>query len=220
VDLEEVMQKLPLLIPVLALAAGCAYPTRSLPDAYGRQRAMYPRAVGPQLDLATMPIGRWDNVMMSAVGTPLMVLTMNGTTASGTFVFATSDALRLRVASGDVDLAAAEVMRVDRLGGGPRDALKNGVRGGAFGAGVVGVLGLIIGHVPPARLFAAGAIVGAHQDVRLGGLAAGPSTIYLAEAAVPSVAAGSKDDDGARPGLDRCRPAGRPEVMSCNPGRR
>jgi hypothetical protein len=219
VVLEEVMKKPLLLIPVLALAAGCVYPTRSLPGAYGRQRPMYPRASGPQIDLATLPVGRWDNVMMSAVGTPLMVLMTNGTTASGTVVSATRDALRLRVAAGEVDLAAAEVMRVDRLAGGPRGAVKDGARGAAFGAGVVGVLGLIAGHMPPPRLFAAGAIVGAHQNIQLAGLAPGATTIYLAEAAVPPETAVSTDEEAVPRGLDRCRPAGRPGVIFCNPGR-
>jgi hypothetical protein len=213
------MKKLLMLIPVLAVAAGCVYPTRSLSGTYGRQRPMHPRSVGPQIDLATFAVGRWDNVMMSAVGTPLMVLMTNGTTASGTVVSATSDALRLRVASGEVDLAAAEVMRVDRLPGGPRGMVKDGARGAAFGAGVLGVLGLVIGHVPPARLFAAGAIVGAHQNIQLAGLAPGPSTIYLAQAAVPPSTGVSADDAGPR-GLDRCRPAGRPGLIFCDPGRR
>ncbi len=213
------MKKLLMLIPVLAVAAGCVYPTRSLSGTYGRQRPMHPRSVGPQIDLATFAVGRWDNVMMSAVGTPLMVLMTNGTTASGTVVSATSDALRLRVASGEVDLAAAEVMRVDRLPGGPRGMVKDGARGAAFGAGVLGVLGLVIGHVPPARLFAAGAIVGAHQNIQLAGLAPGPSTIYLAQAAVPPSTGVSADDAGPR-GLDRCRPAGRPGLIFCDVGRR
>ena len=214
------MKKLLLLVPVLTLAAGCVYPTRSLPGAYGRQRPMYPRAVRPQIDLATLPVGRWDNVMMSAVGTPLMVLTMTGTTASGTVVSATRDALRLRVAAGEVDLAAAEVMRVDRLAGGPRGVVKDGARGAAFGAGIVGVVGLIAGHLPPPRLFAAGAIVGAHQNIQLAGLASGATTIYLAEAAVARETAAAADEDAVPRGLDRCRPAGRPGLRFCDPGRR
>ena len=191
------MKKLLLLIPALALAAACVYPTRSLPAAYGRHHLVYPRSVGPQIDLATLPIGRWDHVMMSAVGTPLFVLMRTGATASGTVVSATSDGLRLRVASGDLDFAAGDVMRVDRLAGGPRGVVKEGARGAAFGAGVVGVLGLITGHAPPPRLFAAGAIVGAHQNVQLAGLAAGATTIYLAQAAVPSAVAWPAD--GAAP---------------------
>lgn len=214
------MKKLLWLIPVLALAAGCVYPTRSLQGAYGRHRPMYPRAVGPQIDLAALPIGRWDNVMMSAVGTPLMALMMDGATASGPVVHATRDALRLRVAAGEVDLAAADIMRVDRLAGGGRAVVKDGVRGAAFGAGVVGVLALIVGHVPPPRLFAAGAIVGAHQNIQLAGLPAGATTIYLAEAAVPSVTTASSEDDATRPGLGRCQPSGRPGIIFCNPDAR
>lgn len=182
------MKKLLLLAPVLSVTVGCVYPAQSLSGMYPRQRPMYPRPVGPQFNLASLPVGRWDNVMMSAVGTPLMVLMMNGTTASGPIVSATSDTLRLRVASGEVDLAAADVMRVDRLSGGAKNAVKNGARGAAFGAGVVGVLGLIAGHVPPPRLFAAGAIVGAEQNIELAGLERGATTIYLAESAAPAVA--------------------------------
>lgn len=211
------MKKLLLLIPVLALAAACVYPTSSLPAAYGRHHPAYPRSVGPPTDLAALPIGRWDSVMMSAVGTPLFVLMRTGATASGTVVSATSDALRLRVASGDLDLAAGDVMRVDRLPGGPRSVVKEVARGAAFGAGVVGVLGLIIGHAPPPRLFAAGAIVGAHQNVQLAGLAAGATTIYLAQAAVPSAVAGPAHAEPA--GLSRCELSGRPSLIFCNPGR-
>jgi hypothetical protein len=182
------MKKLLLIVPFMGLTVGCAYPVQSLPGGYSGQRPMYPRTPGPQFNLASLPIGRWDNVMMTAVGTPLLVLMMDGTTATGDVVAATSDSLRLRVASGEVDLAAADVMRVDRLSGGARNVVKDGARGAAFGAGVVGVMGLIAGHMPPPRLFAAGGIVGAHQSIELAGLARGSSTIYLAESAVPAVA--------------------------------
>jgi hypothetical protein len=189
------MKKLMVIVPFAALAAGCAIPIQSLAGGYpGRyvspyaQRPLYPRPVGPQVNLASLPIGRWDNVMMSAVGTPLMVLMMNGTTANGALVSATRDGLRLQVASGEVELEAVDVMRVDRLTGGARDAVKTGARGAAFGAGVVGVLGLIAGHVPPPRLFAAGGIIGAEQNIELASLAKGATTIYLAESAAPQVA--------------------------------
>nr|MDP9323165.1 hypothetical protein [Acidobacteriota bacterium] len=158
------MKKLLLIVPLIGLTAGCAYPVQSLPGAYAGQRPMYPRAPGPQFNLASLPIGRWDNVMMTAVGTPLLVLMMNGTTATGEVVAATNDTLRLRVASGEVTFAAADVMRVDRLSGGARSGIKDGARGAAFGAGVVGVLALIAGQAPPARVFAAGAIIGAEQN--------------------------------------------------------
>ena len=190
------MKRLMVIVPCAALAAGCAVPIQTLagayPGGYGNpyaQRPMYPRPVGPQFNLASLPIGRWDNVMMSAVGTPLLVLLMNGTTANGALVSATSETVRLHVAAGDVELQAADVMRVDRLRGGTRDAVKDGARGAAFGAGVVGVLGLIAGHVPPPRLFVAGGIIGAEQNIELAQVAKGSTTIYLAESAAPQVAA-------------------------------
>jgi hypothetical protein len=191
------MKSLLVIVPCAALAAGCAVPIQTLAGAYPggyvnpyAQRPMYPRPVGPQVNLAaSLPIGRWDNVMMSAVGTPLLVLMMNGTTANGALVAATSASVRLHVAAGDVELQAADVMRVDRLSGGAGDVVKDGARGAAFGAGVVGVLGLIAGHVPPPRLFAAGGIIGAEQNIEVAKLARGSTTIYLAESAAPQVAA-------------------------------
>jgi hypothetical protein len=122
--------------------------------------------------------------MMTAVGTRLFVLMMNGDTASGEIVAASDDNLRLHVAAGVVDLPASRVMRVDRMTTGG-DVVRNGARGAAFGAGVVGVLGLIAGHVPPARLFAAGGIIGADQNVQ-NSFAARGATIYLARGAMPS----------------------------------
>ena len=180
------MRQLLLIVPLIGLTTGCVYPAQSLSGAYPRQRPMYPRAAGPQFNLASLPVGRWDNVMMTAVGTPLLVLMKDGTTASGDVVSATSEMLRLRVASGEVDLVAVDVMRVDRLSGGARSVVKDGARGAAFGAGAVAVLGLIVGHVPPPRLFAAGAIVGAEQNAQIGSLERGATTIYLAEAPLPA----------------------------------
>ena len=146
------MKKLLLMVPLIALTAGCAYPLQSAPGVYAGQRPMYPRAPGPQFNLVSLPIGRWDNVMMTAVGTPLFVLMMNGTTATGAIVAATNDTLRLRMASGQVDFAAADVMRVDRLSGGTRSAVKDASRGAAFGAGVVSSLTLLIGFLGEGNL--------------------------------------------------------------------
>jgi hypothetical protein len=134
--------------------------------------------------LTALPIGRWDNVMMLGAGTSVQVLTMDGGMATGQVIGADSSRLRLRVASGEVDLASEDVMRVDRLEG-SRSMVSDGAKGAAFGAGAVGVLGLIIGHVPPARLFAAGAIAGAYNNVELGAVARGGATVYLAPAAAP-----------------------------------
>jgi hypothetical protein len=145
---------------------------------------MHPRPYGPQVSFGALPVGRWDNVMMTAVGTPLFVLMMNGNTASGEVVSASDEMLRLHVASGEVELAASNVMRVDRVST-RRDVVKDGARGAAYGAAVVGVLGLIVGHVPPARLFAAGGIIGANQNVQDSLAAERATIIYLARGVVP-----------------------------------
>jgi len=124
--------------------------------------------------------------MMTAVGTPLFVLMMDGGTATGEIVSSTIDNLRLHVASGDVELAAANIVRVDRLRGANRDLVKDGARGAAYGAAVVGVLGLIAGIVPPAHLFAAGGIIGANQSVQDSLATRGATMIYVARGIVPS----------------------------------
>ena len=53
--------------------------------------------------------------MMTAVGTRLFVLMMNGNMSSGDMVSASDVNLRLQVASGTVDLSASDIMRVDRV---------------------------------------------------------------------------------------------------------
>src|SRR4026207_2288958 len=64
--LEGVMKKLLVLAPFLSIATGCMYPAQSLSGRYAGQRPMYPRAVGPPFNLAPLPLGRWDNVLMRA----------------------------------------------------------------------------------------------------------------------------------------------------------
>jgi hypothetical protein len=178
-----------IVVPLAALTTACVPATysRTLPDHYSRY------AAGPAYDAtrfspAPPPIGRWDNVMMVAAGTPVQVLLMNGGLASGQVVSADNRTLRLGAASGVVEIAAADVMRVDRVEGSMGDGvLRESARGAAFGAGVVGVLGLVTGRVPPARHFLAGGIVGGYNQAMLAGAQRGPVTIYLAAAAVPVV---------------------------------
>jgi len=207
------MKRLVLLLPVILLAGGCAYPSASYPGGFASPYSMRPRTYGPQVNLGPLPIGRWDNVMMTAVGTPLFVLMMNGSTASGDVVSASVDTLRLHVASGEVELAASEVMRVDRMSGVRRNAVKDGARGAAFGAGVVGVMALIAGQAPPARVFAAGAIVGAEQNLEATAAPRGATTIYLAGGPAPA---------GAPAGGQYAAPRGAargpcaPGVSACN----
>jgi hypothetical protein len=77
-------------------------------------------------------------------------------------------------------------MRVDRLVAPVTSAVQDGARGAALGAGVVGVLGLISGRVPPPRMFLAGGIIGAYQNVELTRLSGGASIIYLAPSVPPA----------------------------------
>jgi hypothetical protein len=178
------MKRLAILLPFFVAAVGCVYPASSYSGGYPGRRPAYPRSYGPQVQLGYLAVGRWDNVMMTAVGTPLFVLMKDGNSASGEVVTASSDALRLHVASGEVELRAADVMRVDRVTPN-RDVVKDGARGAAYGAGVVAVLGLIVGHVPPPRLFGAGGIIGASQNVQDSLAARGATIIYLARGIVP-----------------------------------
>jgi hypothetical protein len=178
------MKRLGIVLPFLLVTMACVYPG-TMAGGYPAQRPPYSGPHGPQVQLGYLPVGRWDNVMMTAVGTPLFVLMMNGGTATGDIVSSTVDNLRLHVASGEVDVAAVDVARIDRLRNHDRDLVKDGARGAAYGAAVVGVLGLIVAHVPPPNLFAAGGIIGANQSVQDSLAARGATTIYLARGIVP-----------------------------------
>jgi hypothetical protein len=189
------MRKLLAVVTLATLTSACAtagYPYQQLPPGY------YPgsRVYGPQMGLppyqpAVQPIGRWDNVMMLAAGTTVQVLLMDGGVATGRVAAADSSSLSLRVVSGNVELASAKIVRIDRLDG-PESAVKDGAKGAALGAGVVGVLGLIAGKAPPARLFAAGGIIGAYNNVELGQAARRNAIIYLAAAVAPGAPAGAQ----------------------------
>jgi hypothetical protein len=200
------MKRVMLLLPLIAIAGGCVYPPPSMSGNYAGQYPMHPRPYGPQVSLGVLPVGRWDNVMMTAVGTPLFVLMMNGNTASGDVVSVTDETLRLHVASGEVDLAAANVMRVDRVST-RGDVVKDGARGAAYGAAVVGVLGLIVGHVPPARIFAAGGIIGANQSVQDSLATQRAAIIYLARGVVRP-GPGPQPSQNARPIMGPQGPCG------------
>jgi hypothetical protein len=180
------------LLTVIALSflsTACApgsFPMRTFPERYGR----YP---GPAYDPARYvpapsPAGRWDNVMMLAAGTPVQVLLMSGALASGQIASASSSTLRIMTASGVVDVAARDVMRVDRAEAGKMNsALRDGAKGAAVGAGAIGVLGLITGRMPPPRLFAAGAILGGYNQIGLAAVPDGSAvTIYVAAASGPA----------------------------------
>jgi hypothetical protein len=196
------MKKLVAVLFLTTLTTACAtagYPLQSMPPSYPGDsgymgRPMYgPPPMGPaaSFQMPVLPIGRWDNVMMLAPGTPVQVLLMDGGMATGLVTRADSTSLSLKVAAGEVELASTRVMRIDRLSS-TESAVKDGAKGAALGAGVVGVIGLIAGKVPPARLFAAGGIIGAYNNVEVGLAARRNATIYLAPDVAPVAPAGAQ----------------------------
>lgn len=169
---------LPIAIVCAAtLTSACATAGYMLPLVAYRRHAPPP----PHAYAAPSPVGRWDNVMLLPVSTPVLALMTDGRQVGGTLIAANAGALQVRTVSGDVELPAADVMRVDRMPPpASRDNVEQGGRGAAAGVGVVGVLGLIAGQMPPARLFAAGAIIGASGSVQAAAAARSPATVYLA----------------------------------------
>ena len=180
-----------LVLPLFVVCSGCVaagYPMAPAAGGYPGRRPMHPQPMPFQSGV--LPVGRWDNVMMLGLGSTVQVLMADGAVATGAVIGASSASLRLRVASGDMDFAAANVMRVDRLKSPGSGAVRDGVEGAAWGAGVVGVAGLILGRMPPPRLFAAGAVIGANQSIQYGRLGADAVTVYVS----PTVVSASRPE--------------------------
>ncbi len=180
------MKKLLLVLPLFVVCSGCVaagYQMGPPPGGHPAHQAMHPQPLA-RFPVLAAPIGRWDNVMMLALGSTVQVLRADGGVVTGSIVGASASSLRVRVASGDVDLPATDVMRVDRLKSPGAGAVRDGAEGAAWGAGVVGVVGLIVGRMPPPRLFAAGAIIGANQSIQSGRLGPDAVTIYVSPAVV------------------------------------
>ena len=157
---------IPLLVALAALNAACAAPFTVHGRPYG---SVAPRTPPPDVT------GRWDNVMMLAPGSHVVVLLMDGARAEGTVTAASATGLTVLVAAGPTELAAERVARVDRVS----SRTQSGLSGALHGLGAVGVAGLLGGRVPPARLFAAAGVIGAEAGIHAapGG---GVETIYVA----------------------------------------
>jgi hypothetical protein len=185
------MKKLLLVLPLCVVCSGCVaagYRTAPPAGGYPGRRPVHHQPM--PIQSAVLPIGRWDNVMMLALESTVQVLMADGAVATGAVIGASTASLRIRVASGDIDVAAANVMRVDRLKSPGAGAVRDGVEGAAWGAGVVGVAGLILGRMPPPRLFAAGAIIGANHSIQYGRLGADAVTVYVS----PTVVSASRPE--------------------------
>ena len=159
-----------------AFSSACAplYGSAFGPRARGWAAAPAPAAIGPSLNLAAVT-GRWDNVMMLPKEARIRVLQMDGVQAEGEVVSVAATALKLRTAGGEFEIAAEQVARIDRVGS--SRVIRSALSGAAHGAGAVGLLGLIVGDMPPARLFAAGAIAGG--EAGLNARPGGDQTVYI-----------------------------------------
>lgn len=176
------------IIPLAAAAATTAcvpmYGAQAIHGAPGAN-PYHPAVYGPSIPVgaAAPSVGRWDNVMMLAYGASLDVLTADGRRISAEFVAATIMLVRVQAASGEIEIPAQGIIRIDRWYGGPegaRSVARDAARGAAVGAGAIGVLGLLVGHMPPAHTFAAGAIAGGYDSAQAGRAVRRSITIYLA----------------------------------------
>jgi len=183
------MKKALIIIPFAAVTAACVpmYGAGMHPGPSGY--AYRPPAYGPSVSIAAgTPVGRWDNVMMLPRGASIEVLTADGQRTTATFVTATNTLLRMQADAGEAEIAAETIIRVDRWYGGPaggRSVARDAARGAAVGAGAMGVLGLLTGIVPPARVVAAGAIAGAYNYAETGRAMRTSVIVYLAPGSSP-----------------------------------
>ena len=116
------MKKALIIIPfaTLSATAGCmpmyGAPMHASPSAFPLRPAVY----GPSVAMGTtVPIGRWDNVMMLPRGTSIDVLTADGQRTTATFLIATNTVLRVQSDNGEAEIPAESVIRIDRWYGGP-----------------------------------------------------------------------------------------------------
>lgn len=185
------MRKALMIIPFAAAATTAACvpmyggALNGMSPAYPYRPAVY----GPSVPVPTgSPVGRWDNVMMLPRGASIEVLTADGQRTTAAFVNATNTIVRVHSDAGDTEIAADTVIRVDRWYGGPDRAgsvARDAAKGAAVGAGAMGVLGLLVGAAPPARVVAAGAIAGAYNSAETGRAVRRAVTVYLAPSLSP-----------------------------------
>jgi hypothetical protein len=179
--MEGAMKRLLIIIPFVMGAAACVpvYGGYVPPTGYPAPpaRAVYQ----PQPGLPRGPIGRWDNVMMLAAGSPIAVVTNEGRLTLGNVMAATNTFLRLVSRDGELEIPRERVVRVDLMHGGRSTIARDALAGGALGVGAVGLMGLAGGRMPPARLFAAAAIFAGYESAQWGRQVDARSslTIYL-----------------------------------------
>ena len=174
-----------LLLVVVATLATTACAPLLYPPSHGfPQRRGHTAMVRPP----DPPIGRWDNVVGLPAGVVLGIVTANGDVHTGSFVKAGMQWLRVAGGRGDIELARADVMRVEILGHAAGGINADAVVGGAAkGAATVAGAMMLVPYlltgdvwVPPARFWGLGAALGAAGAVQKGRLDAQSRTVYLA----------------------------------------
>jgi len=180
------MKKLLSIIPLAMGAASCVpmYGAYAPPSGYAPAPYRAPYQPTPIANPGPGPIGRWTNVMMLTRGAEIAVVTDEGRLTTGNFLAATDAFVRVVARAGEIEIPAASVVRVDLMRGGRSTIARDALSGGALGAGFVGLLGLAGGRMPPARVFAAGAILAGYETAEFGRQVNARSsvTIYVASA--------------------------------------
>ena len=178
------MKKLLSIIPLAIGAASCVPMYGAYGPPSGYTPAPYRAPYQPTPTANPGPLGRWTNVMMLSRGAEIAVVTDQGRLTTGNFLAATDAFVRVVTRAGEVEIPAGSVVRVDLMRGGRSTIARDALTGGALGAGFVGLLGLAGGQMPPARLFAASAILGGYETAEFGRQVNARSsvTIYVASA--------------------------------------
>ena len=134
-------------------------------------------------------LGRWDQVMSLKPNFVIEVLAADGTTQAGRFIRADVQSLRFQANANEVNLRREDVIRVDLLAvphAGATDAqeIATGAAKGALTmAGAMAAIPFLISGkvwVPPARFWAAGAVVGGIDAAQRNRYERQPRTIYVA----------------------------------------
>jgi hypothetical protein len=180
------MKKLLLIIPLALSSAACVpvYGSYAPPAGYPPP---YRSPYQPAPSNNPGPVGRWSNVMMLPPGAEIAVVSDDGRLTLGNFMAATNAFVRLAARSGEVEIPANAVTRVDWTRGGGNTMARDALAGGAFGVGAVGLMGLAGGRMPPARLFAAGAIFAAYESAQWGRQLKARSTVTVYLAPPPAI---------------------------------
>ena len=167
-------------IPLVALTTGCTH--LMYPGLSGPAIAGYSRPIA----IAQSPLWRWDNVMRLPPSSTIDVLSTSGTANVGRFTDADAQSVTLKVNAGDLRISRAEIIRIDLVdlpGSETAVVAKSAARGALLGAGVMAIVGAVLGGPtwpPPGSFLAAGAAGGAASAAQTTLANRQPRIVYLA----------------------------------------